>query len=141
MDRRWQAVAIVIGREKESGVKMSRKEYDELAAERNLGSGRALVMYVSAAAAGQPLTPKKPSGRRPNVLNQVNEFMSQQAVQFNYHFSHQVMGEATKGSLGVGSPSTVKRVLKSQKWRRVTQRIVPYLTQENQAQRFEFSRI
>lgn len=139
--RRWQAVTIALCRERDLGRKLSRHEYDELASERNVGSGRSLERHALAAVEGKSLVPKKPTGRGRSILNEVHDFMIEQACQFNYHFSHSAMGEAAKKVLGVGSPSTIRRVLEAKNWRAVTQRIVPHLSPENQRSRVEFSKI
>src|SRR3989338_2089238 len=80
---------------------------------------------------------KKPTGRKPNVLNAVHTFMTNNALSFNYHFSHQVMADHIKERLEIGSPSTVGRVFKKKQlgWKIRKQRTVPYLTDENKAGR------
>jgi hypothetical protein len=111
-ERRWQAVTIALVRETQLNRRLSLSELDDLAKERDLGSGRSMRRYVEQATAGGLLTPKKPTGRKPHVLNQVNEFMQAKAASFKYHFSHEVMAQACKDSQGIGSASTVRRVIK-----------------------------
>lgn len=111
-ERRWQAVTIALVRETQVNRRLSLSELDDLAKERGLGSGRSMRRYVEQVTAGGLLTPKKPTGRKPDVLNQVNEFMTSKAASFGYHFSHEVMAQSCKDSEGIGSASTVRRVLK-----------------------------
>jgi hypothetical protein len=112
VERRWQAVMIAVMRETELNRPLSLHERSALAQERKIGSGRSLERYIQRVKGGIPLDPKKPTGRKPHVLNQVNEFMKGMAQSFNYHFSHEVMSLLVKEQHKIGSPSTVGRVLK-----------------------------
>lgn len=85
-----------------------------------------------------PLLEEAPKCER-NVLNQVNEFMQAKAASFKYHFSHEVMAQACHDSIGIGSSSTVRRVLKPSEvsWLRfytVTAPTWNNLTQKNSSQ-------
>ena len=141
VERRWRAVLIVIMREsKQNNLSLSRKQYDELALECSVGSGRSLERYVKNVKEGIPLTPKKPSGRRPLVLEQVATFMIAVAAQFGYSFTTEVMATRVSAELNVGSPSTIRRALKAKKWTKTRQSSRPYLTPENQQVRYSFCR-
>ena len=107
---------IAIMRETELNRLLSLHERSALAQERKVGSGRSLERFIQKVNGGIPLEPKKPTGRKPHVLNQVNEFMKGMAQSFNYHFSHEVMSLLVKDQLKIGSPSTVGRVLKKNFW-------------------------
>lgn len=140
--RRWQAVMIARMREKDLGRRLSLQERNALAVERGLGSGRSLERFLEMVDSGGSLDPIKPTGRNPQVLSQVNDFMMTNAASFRYHFSHAVMAEACREATGVGSESTVARVLNTKElgWRKQKQRIIPSLTEENKEQRVSFSR-
>ena len=116
--RKWQAVMIARIREQQLGRRLSLQERNALAAERKLGSGRTLQRYLEKVDSGESLDSIKPTGRKPHVLTQVNDFMLSRAASFQYHFSHAVMVQACREALGVGSESTVARVLKKKTGRR-----------------------
>ena len=142
IERRWRVVAIAMMREEQRELKrLSRKEYDEIARDGGCKSGRSLERWVQKVRSGTPLTAIKPSGRKPLVLERVHNFMLDKAAEFRYHFTTEVMGEQAKINLGVGSKSTVNRVLKKKGWQKSKQVIRPDLSEENKAMRLQFCRI
>lgn len=112
VEKKWQAVTIALGREIQLARPLTVVELGALSAERGIGSARTLTRCIDSVKTGVSLTPKKPSGRKPEVLQQVNEFMASAAESFNYHFSHEVMAMHVQENLARGSASTVRRVLK-----------------------------
>lgn len=137
---RWRAVCIVLVREEKHKRKLTREEFGILAGECSVGSGRILERYVSQVRNGKSLKPKKPSGRRPTVLDQVADFMAQTAAEFKFAFTAEVMAAKVRDELKIGSSSTVLRVLKKKNWTKTRQTSRPYLTPANQAARMTFCR-
>ena len=112
LNLRWRAAIIVIVREETNGGKLSRSQYDEIARDGSVGTGRSLQRYVEMIRKGAAPENKKPPGRPPIVSEQVHMTMTQKAQQMGYHFTHQLMADLVKSEIGIGSKSTIRRVLK-----------------------------
>jgi transposase len=115
---------------------------DEIGERLGVGSGRNVRLLSDYVEERGSLVRKVGSGtprivsNRPDIL----EFFEEQAKDFEYIFTYEVMAQALKEEFGVGSTATVKKIMDHLEYAKKSRIIRPFLTEEHKAERLNWAK-
>lgn len=136
LQRRWRAV-LEIQQFRINGP-LTNNIWNTVASKYGVTS-QTLRNYEQIAINSGDLTRKPGSGRPASVVDDVAAEMEKLATEFEYEFTLEVMALKVREKLGIGSKSTVWRVIKDDEWIKVRSKVKPFLTPEHMRERYDWA--
>lgn len=140
LERKYQAV-IEFRVLQESG-KSTNAAVDRIGEKYGIGSGRNVRLLSDYVRDRGSLVRKEGSGRPKFVSNRpdIIDFFEEKAKSFHYVFTFEAMSNALIEKFGVGSTSTVGRIMAELEYHKTRRVIRPFLTEEHKADRLKWAK-
>ena len=140
LERKWMAVLEF--RVLQATGKSTNEAIDEIGEKYSVGTGRNVRLLSDYVRDRGSLLRREGSGRPKSVSNRpdIIEFFEEKAKSFNYVFTFEAMANALVENFGVGSTSTVKKIMEDLEYHKTRRVIRPFLTEEHKAERLKWAK-
>lgn len=140
LENKW--LAVIEFRHLVDTGKSSNDAVDEIAERYGVGSGRNLRLLSQYVDERGSLLRKAGSGAPRTVSNRpdILEFFDEKARSFEYTFTIELMADLIKGEFGVGSTTTVKKIMEHLDYVKKSRAVRPFLTEEHQEERLKWAK-